>query len=117
MSLAPCDFRGRADGMIFADDFIAMPLQCATQWDGLAHAGYDGMFYNGVPAETVTPGRGSTLLSIDKIAARGVAGRGVLLDVRGRGASTAWRPARRSPPRISTRPPAAREPRSSPATW
>jgi kynurenine formamidase len=81
MSLTPCDFHGRADGMIFADDFIAMPLQCATQWDGLAHAGYDGMFYNGVPAETVTAGRGSKLLSIDKIAERGVAGRGVLLDV------------------------------------
>jgi kynurenine formamidase len=80
MSITPCDFHGRADGMLFADDFISMPLQCATQWDGLAHAGYDGFFYNGVPEATVT-GRGSRLLSIDKIAERGVAGRGVLLDV------------------------------------
>jgi kynurenine formamidase len=81
MSLTPSDFHGRADGMIFADDFITMPLQCATQWDGLAHAGYDGFFYNGVAAETVTARGGSRLLSIDKIAERGVAGRGVLLDV------------------------------------
>jgi kynurenine formamidase len=81
MSLTPGDFHGRADGMIFADDHISMPLQCATQWDGLAHAGYDGLYYNGVPASTVTSARGSQLLSIDKIAASGVAGRGVLLDV------------------------------------
>lgn len=81
MSLTPGDFSGRADGMLFADDYITMPLQCATQWDGLAHAGYDGLLYNGVPAATVTTRQGSTELSIDKIAARGVAGRGVLLDV------------------------------------
>lgn len=81
MSLTPGDFAHRADGMLFSDDFIAMPLQCATQWDGLAHAGYDGRFYNDVPAATVTTARGSLELSIDKIAQAGVAGRGVLLDV------------------------------------
>lgn len=81
MSLTPGDFAGRADGMIFSDDFITMPLQCATQWDGLAHAGYDGFLYNNISAATVTTARGSSELSIDKIASRGVAGRGVLLDV------------------------------------
>lgn len=82
MSLTPADFAHRSDGMVFSDDFIAMPLQCATQWDGLAHAGYDGLLYNGVPASTVTSARGSAELSIERIAERGgVTGRGVLLDV------------------------------------
>src|SRR5665647_1595026 len=29
------------DGGGFTDDFVFMPLQCATQWDGLAHVFYD----------------------------------------------------------------------------
>jgi kynurenine formamidase len=81
MSITPGDFSGRSDGMVFADDYITMPLQCATQWDGLAHAGYDDKLYNGVAASTVTSRQGSATLSIDKIATRGVAGRGVLLDI------------------------------------
>src|SRR5579871_6098085 len=64
MSMTPSDAGGRSDGMIFADDYITMPLQCATQWDGLAHVGYDGFCYNGVPGSTVTTGRGSITLSI-----------------------------------------------------
>lgn len=67
------------DGGGFADDFIFMPLQCATQWDGLAHVFYDDRLYNGVPASTVTA-RGASKLAIDKLA-RGVVGRGVLLDI------------------------------------
>jgi kynurenine formamidase len=81
MSMSPPDFVHRHDGMIAADDFIFMPLQSVTQWDGLGHVGYDGMFYNGVAAASVTTMQGSTVLSIDQIAARGVAGRGTLLDI------------------------------------
>ena len=81
MSMTPADFAGRADGMVFADDFIFMPLQAATQWDGLAHVGYDGFMYNGVPAASVAPRAGSSDLSIEHIATYGIAGRGVLLDV------------------------------------
>lgn len=66
---------------VYADDYIFMPLQSVTQWDGLAHAGYDGMFYNGVRADTVTTMKGSTVLSIHQIAKKGIAGRGVLLDI------------------------------------
>ncbi|OJW27946.1 MAG: cyclase [Rhodospirillales bacterium 69-11] len=66
---------------VYTDDYIFMPLQSVTQWDGLAHAGYDGMFYNGVPADTVTTMNGSTVLSIHQIAQKGIAGRGVLLDI------------------------------------
>lgn len=81
MSMTPADFSGRPDGMVFADDFIFMPLQAATQWDGLAHVGYDDFLYNGVPAGSVGPRAGSSDLSIEHVAQHGVAGRGVLLDV------------------------------------
>jgi kynurenine formamidase len=81
MNITSLDLRGRPDNACVADDFIFMPLQSVTQWDGLAHFGYDGMLYNGVPADTVTTMHGSTVLSIDQIAASGPAGRGVLLDI------------------------------------
>ena len=34
---------GRFDdfGLRYADDMISLPLQCATQWDALAHIFYD----------------------------------------------------------------------------
>ena len=49
MTLLPSDSAGSPDGMIAADDMVVMGLQAATQWDGLAHVGYGGFFYNGVP--------------------------------------------------------------------
>jgi kynurenine formamidase len=63
----------------YADDYIFMPLQAASQWDSLAHVHYDGKLYNGFPATTVTP-HGAHHCSIDK-QGRGITGRGVLLDV------------------------------------
>jgi len=81
MSITPLDLKGRSDGLIVADDYIFMPLQSVTQWDGLGHVGYDGLLYNNVPAESISTMGGSTVLSIDQIAAKGIAGRGVLLDV------------------------------------
>lgn len=63
------------------DDYLFLPLQSVTQWDGLGHVGYGGFFYNGVPADSVRTQGGSTILSIHQIAAKGVAGRGVLLDI------------------------------------
>jgi kynurenine formamidase len=70
---------GFPDGGGYTDDFIFMPLQCATQWDGLAHIFYDERCYNDVPASSVTA-RGAERLGIDRLA-RGVIGRGVLLDI------------------------------------
>jgi kynurenine formamidase len=70
------DFPG---GFHFADDYIFMPLQAATQWDGLSHVFYDGQLYNGYPSTTMNS-HGATKLAIDK-QAKGIAGRGVLLDV------------------------------------
>jgi len=66
-------------GMIASDDAISMPLQIATQWDGLAHVGYDGQFYNGAPASAVTV-EGAARNSI-AATSPGVAGGAVLLDV------------------------------------
>jgi kynurenine formamidase len=66
-------------GFKYADDYIFMPLQGATQWDALAHVFYDDQLYNGYPAREVTV-VGTMKNSIDK-QAKGVAGRGVLLDI------------------------------------
>lgn len=66
-------------GIAFSDDAVFMPLQCGTQWDSLAHAGYDGLLYNGVPMSEVRAA-GAERNSIDKIVSEPV-GRGVLLDI------------------------------------
>lgn len=63
----------------YADDYVFMPLQAATQWDGLAHVYYDDKIYNGFPSSDVTP-HGADHDSIDK-QAKGISGRGVLLDI------------------------------------
>ncbi|HVO46810.1 MAG TPA: cyclase family protein [Steroidobacteraceae bacterium] len=63
----------------YADDYIFMPLQAASQWDSLAHVHYDGKLYNGFPASSIGP-RGARHCGIDK-QGKGIAGRGVLLDI------------------------------------
>jgi kynurenine formamidase len=63
----------------YADDFVFMPLQAASQWDGLAHVFYDDKLYNGFPSSDVSP-HGAKHCSIDKMA-KGIVGRGVLLDI------------------------------------
>jgi len=66
-------------GFRYADDYIFMPLQGASQWDSLAHVYYDDQLYNGFPAKDVTV-IGAAHCSIDK-QGKGIAGRGVLLDI------------------------------------
>jgi kynurenine formamidase len=63
----------------YNDDYIIMPLQASTQWDALSHVYYDGLMYNGVEASAVTS-QGATRHGIERLA-RGIAGRGVLIDV------------------------------------
>jgi kynurenine formamidase len=65
--------------MRYNDDVVSMPLQTATQWDALSHVFYDGKLYNDTPAGVVTPA-GASRLGIQH-QAKGVFGRGVLLDV------------------------------------
>jgi kynurenine formamidase len=72
--------QGFPHGIGGADDVIAMPLQCSTQWDGLGHIFDRGMAWNGRPADQVVTGLGDLVTGIEH-AADVVSGRGVLLDV------------------------------------
>jgi kynurenine formamidase len=62
-----------------ADDVLILPLQSATQWDGLAHVFFEQRMYNGFSASYVTSSgaqRNSSAHAADRIV-----GRGVLLDL------------------------------------
>jgi kynurenine formamidase len=79
MNVLPGDFK-TDDQVLVSDDFIIMPLQSGTQWDGLSHVGYDGFFYNGVPADAIRAVGGASRNSVDRTLP-GAVTRGVLLDV------------------------------------
>src|SRR5262249_7239563 len=68
-------------GLAFSLDRIAMNIHgnADSHVDALCHVIFDGKLYNGVPAETVTES-GAAELSI-AVAADGIVGRGVLLDI------------------------------------
>ena len=68
-------------GLSFSMDRIAMNIHgnADSHIDALCHVIFDGELYNGLAADTVTE-NGAAELSID-IAADGIVGRGVLLDV------------------------------------
>ncbi|MFF4258746.1 cyclase family protein [Streptomyces sp. NPDC001663] len=72
--------QGFPHGIGGADDMIAMPLQCSTQWDGLGHIFDHGRAWNGRAAEKVVTSDGDLVTGIQHMAPY-VAGRGVLLDV------------------------------------
>jgi len=77
---AAAGVQGFPHGIGGADDVIAMPLQCSTQWDGLGHIFDHGRAWNGrLAAETVTS-LGDSATGIETVAGV-IAGRGVLLDV------------------------------------
>lgn len=70
---------GRQGGLQYADDMVSLPLQCATQWDALAHIFCDGKMWNGYDAKLVDS-KGAARNGIEKVRDR-MAGRGVLLDI------------------------------------
>jgi kynurenine formamidase len=72
--------QGFPHGLGGADDVVAMPLQCSTQWDGLGHIFDHGMAYNGRRAGDVVTSAGDQFTGIETAAAQ-IAGRGVLLDL------------------------------------
>jgi kynurenine formamidase len=72
--------QGFPHGLGGADDVIAMPLQCSTQWDGLGHIFDHGHAWNGRPADKVVTSLGDGVTGIETVASV-IAGRGVLLDV------------------------------------
>jgi len=80
MTFLPSDTAMAPDGMIAADDMVVMGLQAATQWDSLAHVGYDGKFYNNVPMAAVNNFVGASKNSFAK-AVEHLISRGVLLDI------------------------------------
>ncbi|MGK5552379.1 cyclase family protein [Actinomadura kijaniata] len=72
--------QGFPHGFGGADDVVFMPLQCATQWDGLGHIFDHGRAWNGRDAARVVTSEGDQVTGIEHLAAP-VTGRGVLLDV------------------------------------
>lgn len=72
--------QGFPHGIGGADDVVAMPLQCSTQWDGLGHIFDHGMAWNGRRAGQVVTSEGDRLTGIETVGGR-MAGRAVLLDV------------------------------------
>jgi kynurenine formamidase len=74
---------GEPGWIAFSEDVVTMAMQCATHWDGLAHAAYGAgphgrSLYNGFAASTVTD-EGAERLGIHLITS--LVSRGVLLDV------------------------------------
>ena len=80
---------------VLCDDAVTLYLQYSTQWDGLCHVGQrfdadgDGeaelVYYNGWRAEAEVCGHdhgGAHRLGVDKMAAKGIQTRGVMLDFR-----------------------------------
>lgn len=66
-------------GIGFDDVWDNVYPQAGSQWDSLAHIGYSReVYYNGVTAEQIRDGQRN---GIDKWAAHGIAGRGVVLDM------------------------------------
>jgi kynurenine formamidase len=66
-------------GLHYADDKIDAFLQGSTQYDALGHVWYGGQIWNGYDARTTIGGLDKA--SVAPIAERGVAGRGILLDM------------------------------------
>lgn len=67
-------------GLQATDDFITMPLQGSTQWDGLAHVAKDDTLYNGFWLGSVEGVGGAMKCSIHQ-QRQSLVGRGVLLDI------------------------------------
>jgi len=68
-----------AGGLQYTDDAVVMALQGTTHIDALGHIMYAGKIYNGYPAETTNGGLKKD--DVSRLAEKGLAGRGILLDV------------------------------------
>jgi kynurenine formamidase len=66
-------------GLHYADDTAKLFLQGSTQYDALGHVWYDGRLWNGYDARSTIGGMHKA--SVLPIAEKGVAGRGVLIDM------------------------------------
>lgn len=66
-------------GLEFADDYVSGFAQAGTHCDALGHMWFDDTLWNGYPAASTNGGM--TRAGIEPIAARGVVGRSVLIDM------------------------------------
>jgi kynurenine formamidase len=66
-------------GLEYADDYITAFLQGSSQYDALGHTWYGDEIYNGFDAVTTTGGMDKC--GVDKLARKGIVGRGVLIDM------------------------------------
>ena len=71
-----------SSGVTFATDYVGLAFHgdCHTHMDALCHIAYQGLVYNGRPAQQVMTSRGATALDVTSYH-DGLVGRGVLLDV------------------------------------
>jgi kynurenine formamidase len=70
----------RFPGYQGSDDYLILPVQGSTQWDGLAHIGFDDCIYNGFWLGNVEGHAGAKRCGIDHLS-ESLIGRGVLLDL------------------------------------
>jgi kynurenine formamidase len=72
-------FTGDIGDFATSDDELTTGTQSTTHWDALSHAGYDGLLYNGFPADSITQEDGATRCGIEHFGS--VVTRGLLCDV------------------------------------
>jgi kynurenine formamidase len=77
--MANAPYTGDPADFCTSDDVVEMGVQAATHWDALAHVGYEGKLYNGVPFEAVSEETGASKLGIEHYGP--IVTRGVLFDV------------------------------------
>jgi kynurenine formamidase len=70
----------RFPGYQGSDDYLLMPVQGSTQWDGLAHIGFEDCIYNGFWLGTVEAQAGAKRCGIQHLSTA-LVGRAVLLDL------------------------------------
>ncbi len=78
MHMINLSYTGDPTDFCTSDDSVTMGVQSSTHWDTLAHVGYDGLLYNGVPDSTIDEG-GSHQHGVEHFGP--VVSRGILLDV------------------------------------
>ncbi|MGH8978814.1 MAG: cyclase family protein, partial [Acidimicrobiia bacterium] len=71
-------YTGDPSDFTTTDDAFEMGTQAATHWDALAHAGYDGLLYNGI-ADSANTEAGASKLGIEHFGP--IVTRGLLLDI------------------------------------
>jgi kynurenine formamidase len=72
-------YTGDPGDAAFNDDTVSMAMSAGTHLDALAHVTYDGLMYNGYPADKVTAPAGAIKCGAEKLTP--ILSRGVLLDV------------------------------------